>query len=85
MREAARHVDGLHSLWRNALKAHSLRVEAQFRVLSQALAGKRRRSAKDLERVRAATKVHLKPRKGRAKDLKRVEEALDAALARMRD
>lgn len=84
-RDAARLLEGLHSSWRSALEAHRLRVEGQFRVVQGALAAPKRPNAKELERLRAAVKVHLKPRKGRAKDLRRVEDALDKALSRLRD
>ena len=73
----------LHSAWLNALQAHQLRVESQFRELLTAAQAGRRLKARDQERLQSSLKVSLKPRKGRAKDLRRVEDALDKALSRL--
>jgi predicted phage gp36 major capsid-like protein len=83
-RDAARLLEGLHSSWRSALEAHRLRVEGQFRVVQGSLTAPKRRATKDIEKLRTDVKVHLKPSKGRAKDLRRVEDALDKALSRLR-
>lgn len=81
--DAVRLLGGLHASWEDTLEAHRVRVEGRFKEAQRALGLGKRRKAKDLERVRAALKVHLKPRKGRAKDLRRVESALDTVLGRV--
>lgn len=74
---------GLRASWQDTLAAHRVRGEGRFREAERKLRSGRRIKARDLERVRADLKVHLKPRKGRAKDLRRVEAALDAVLGRV--
>ena len=85
---ARRDALALHHEWRDAMAHHQVRVEAQFRELASRLRPRARgrqpkglpsaKLAKDLhERLSAA---HIKPGKGRAKDLRRVERILQAAL-----
>lgn len=71
---------GLHESWRESLEAYRLRVEAQFRELKHAVQGKKPLGAKATASAKSALKTNVKPRKGRAKDLKRVEEAVAKAL-----
>jgi hypothetical protein len=81
--EAVRLVQGLQASWRDAVEAHRLRVDAQFRALSHSLSNGKRLKTKDIERAQAAVKIRIKPKKGRAKDLRHVEAALDKALSRI--
>lgn len=79
--DAVRLLRGLHASWQDAVEAHRLRVAGQFRLAEAGFAGKHK--ARDVEKARAALKVRLKPKKGRAKDLRRVEDALATVLARV--
>jgi hypothetical protein len=88
---AARELAGLHADWRGAMSHHELRVEAQFKELARRI--KPKASGKALAGVPSAKqardildlldKARTKPEKGRAKDLRRVEHALQRALDRL--
>lgn len=83
--------DALRKDWKDAVQQHQLRVDAQFAELRRRLrvhAGGRQPkglpSAKEAEHIRAlVASVRVKPGKGRAKDLRRVEDALRQAIDRL--
>ncbi|MEA3143572.1 MAG: hypothetical protein QOG31_896 [Thermoplasmata archaeon] len=85
---AARDARALREAWRQAMQHHQVRVEAQFRELSTRLkAPAKGRVKKGLPSAKLAEKLHetlakarLKPVKGRAKDLRRVEKLVQDAL-----
>lgn len=89
--EAAKECEAVRKEWREAAQQHTLRIEAQFRELQRRLRVKARGrqpkglpSAKAAEHIRAlAAQVRVKPAKGRAKDLKHVEDALRRALDKL--
>jgi hypothetical protein len=73
----------LEADWQAALRQHEAAVHRQFVDLRAAVRSRRRIAAKDVVKLRKALEPRLKPRKGRAKDLRRVEAALGDALARL--
>ncbi|MEA3203402.1 MAG: hypothetical protein QOI63_1077, partial [Thermoplasmata archaeon] len=84
---AARDVLALRDAWRQAMQHHHVRVEAQFRELATRLRPPAKGRAKGLPSAKLAEKLHgqlararLKPVKGRAKDLRRVEKMVQDAL-----
>lgn len=89
--DALRESETLRRDWRDAVQQHGLRVSAQFKELQRRLRtrtkGKQPKglpSAKDAEIIRGlAAQVRVKAEKGRAKDLKRVEDALRRALDKL--
>ena len=89
--EATSEVDSLEADWRDAVQHHVLRLEAQFRELRRRLKAKPKGrqpkglpSAKDAEHIRATVaQVRVKADKGRAKDLRHVEDALRGALDKL--
>lgn len=86
--EAARECEALRKDWKDAAQQHSLRVEAQFKELQRRLRAKASGrqpkglpSAKAAEHIRSlVAQVRVKPDKGRAKDLRHVEDAVRRAL-----
>ena len=91
LRDAAAEAEALRKDWRDALQHHTMRVDAQFNELRRRLrakvTGKQAKglpSAKEAEHIRAlVARVRVKTDKGRAKDLRRVEEALREAIDRL--
>lgn len=91
LRDALVEADALRKDWKDTLQHHQLRVDAQFTELRRRLKarpkGKQPKglpAAKDAENIRAlVAHVHIKTDKGRAKDLRRVEDALRSALDRL--
>jgi hypothetical protein len=91
LRNAASEADALRRDWKDAVQNHGMRVEAQFNELRRRLRvkpkGKQPKglpAAKDAELIRAlVARVRIKADKGRAKDLRHVEEALRQALDRL--
>lgn len=91
LRDALVETDALRQDWKEAVQHHQLRVEAQFEELRRRLRTKPRGrqpkglpSAKDAEHIRSVVAgVRVKSGKGRAKDLRQVEEALRAAIDRL--
>jgi hypothetical protein len=91
LRDALREADALRKDWKESVQHHLLRIDAQFEELHRRLRppAKGRRpqglpSAKDAEHIRAlVARVRVKADKGRAKDLRHVEEALRQALDRL--
>jgi hypothetical protein len=75
----------LEADWQMALRKHEAAVHRQFHDLRAALHGRKATALdrKALAALRGTLEPKLKPAKGRAKDLRRVETALDAALARI--
>lgn len=73
----------LEADWQTALRKHEEAVHRQFTDLRAALRGRKRTrlKGKAVAELRDALVPKLKPGKGRAKDLRRVETALDDALA----
>lgn len=88
LRDAGAEAEALRKDWKEAMQHHALRVDAQFAELRRRLRAKPKGkqpkglpSAKDAEHIRAlVARVRIKAGKGRAKDLRRVEEALRQAL-----
>jgi hypothetical protein len=88
LERAAREVQALRDAWRGAIEHHQVRVEAQFRELAGRLRPPAKgRAKKGLPSAKLAEKLHetlakarLKPVKGRAKDLRRVETLVQDAL-----
>lgn len=72
----------LEADWQAALHQHEAAVHRQFRDLRTALRGRRgsKLKGKDAATLREALEPRLKPKRGRAKDLRRVEDALGQAL-----
>lgn len=85
VRATARQVTLLRTTWERTLEAHRLRVTAQLNALEKGVAAAKGPGIKELAKIGAATRLDIKPRKGRAKDLRHVEQALDRALERLRD
>ena len=91
LREALAETDALRKDWKESVQHHQLRVDAQFAELRRRLRAKAQGrqpaglpSAKDAEHIRALVgRVRVKTAKGRAKDLRHVEEALRQALDKM--
>jgi hypothetical protein len=85
---AARDVLALRDAWKQAMQHHQVRVEAQFRELASRLKPPAKgRAKKGLPSAKLAERLHgqlarakLKPVKGRAKDLRRVETLVQDAL-----
>lgn len=77
----------LESDWKAAVERHQRLVAQQFHELRVALhvrAGQPLPAyLKDVRKFRRDLDTRIKPKRGRAKDLKRVERALGAALARL--
>lgn len=88
MLEAAhRDALALRDAWRKAMQHHQVRVEAQFSELAARLHPPAKGSRKGLPSAKEAKALHahlakarLKPVKGRAKDLRRVERIVQDAL-----
>ena len=91
LRDASMDAEALRKDWKDTLQHHQLRVGAQFDELRRRLRarpkGKQPKglpSAKDAEHLRAlVARVRIKTSKGRAKDLRRVEDVLRDALDRL--
>jgi hypothetical protein len=89
--EALQGSEALRRDWRDATQHHALRIEAQFKELQKRLRapskGRQTKglpSARDAEHIRTLmARVRIKADKGRAKDLRHVEEALRQALDRL--
>jgi hypothetical protein len=89
--KALRELEALRKEWKGTVDQHQLRVEAQFRELARRLkakdAGIQQKglpATKDAERIHAVlARVKVKPAKGRAKDLRHVEDAVAAAIDRL--
>lgn len=88
--ELARDLLALHAEWRGALGSHRLRIDGQFQEALAILRSPARRGAVPLPKTKDAPALRnvirgarLKPKKGRAKDLRRVEEALAELLERL--
>ena len=89
--EALREAEALRQDWRESVQHHELRVEAQFKELLRRVRPRARGrqpkglpSGKEAEHIRAlVAHVRVKTGKGRAKDLRRVEDALRAALDKL--
>lgn len=85
--EVATALEQLSAHWRQALLAHKLHTEARFLELRKAVSGKgatMRWNAKEAAKVRAVLHgVKLKPKKGRVRDLRAVDEALKTVLRRV--
>ena len=75
----------LEADWQVALRSHEAAVHRQFHDLRAALRTRKpaKLAGKDAVKLRAALAPKLKPKRGRAKDLRRVEDALGGALARL--
>lgn len=90
---AARDAQALHAEWKESVRQHQVRLEAQFKELARRLkvrpSGKQppglptAKQAETLEDMLG--KARLKPGKGRAKDLRRVEQLMQDMLARLPD
>lgn len=88
---ALRETEALRKDWKDATQHHVLRIEAQFKELQRRLRtrpkGKQPKglpSARDAEHIRSlAAQVRVKADKGRAKDLKHVEDALRRILDKL--
>ena len=72
----------LEADWQTALRRHEAGVHRLFRDLRAAVRT-RKVGAKKADALRKALEPRLKPKRGRAKDLRRVESALKAALERL--
>lgn len=89
--EALNEANGLRQEWKGAAQHHILRIEGQFKELQRRLRVKSKGrqskglpSAKDAELIRAmVARVHIKADKGRAKDLRKVEETLRLLLDKL--
>lgn len=85
--EVERIVRRLESDWKAAVERHQRLVGQQFHELRVALHVKPGKPLppylKDVHKFRRDLDTRIKPKRGRAKDLKRVERALGAALARL--
>lgn len=89
--DALREAETLRRDWRDAVQQHGLRLEAQFKELQRRLRARAKGaqpkglpSAKDAEHIRGlVAQVRVKADKGRAKDLKRVEDALRRAIDKL--
>ena len=85
---AARDAQALRVDWRESVAHHQMRIEAQFHELAARLAVRASGwAAKGLPSAKQAKEIHdrlasarVKPGKGRAKDMRRVEKALQDAL-----
>lgn len=80
--ELAAELAAVHREWKEARDNHRLRTEARFQETLAALRalgpkGKPRRLEHEDKVRKALRAVRLKPAKGRAKDLRRVEALLD--------
>jgi len=77
----------LEADWRAAVERHQQVIQKQFHELRAALhvkPGKAKAAiVKDADKFRKALDAKLKPKRGRAKDLKRVELALGKALSHL--
>ena len=75
----------LEADWQLALRQHEAAVHRQFRDLRAALHGRKAGAVKGkaAATLRDALEPRLKPKRGRAKDLRRVEAALGEALERL--
>ena len=71
----------LEADWQKALRKHEAAVHRQFRDLRAAFHKGKPLTEHDVVRLRRSLEPRLKPKKGRAKDLRRVEHALGDALA----
>lgn len=91
LRDAVAEADALRKDWKDAMQHHQLRVEAQFSELRRRLRAKPKGkqakglpSANDAGNIRTlVARVRIKTGKGRAKDLRRVEDALRQALDKL--
>ncbi|MEK6985469.1 MAG: hypothetical protein AABX89_03680 [Candidatus Thermoplasmatota archaeon] len=83
----AAELEQLSAHWRQSLLAHKLHTEARFLELRKAVSGKGAKmslNAKEAAKVRAVLRgVKLKPKKGRVRDLRAVDEALKSVLRRV--
>ena len=73
----------LEADWRTALRKHESAVHRQFHALRAAVRRSRPLPPETADELRKALEPKLKPKRGRAKDLRRVASALDDALARL--
>ena len=91
LRDATREAEALRSDWREGLSHHQVRIEAQFRELASRLkaapAGRQPKGMPTAKQAKAILDAldgaRVKPAKGRAKDLRKVERAVEAALGRL--
>ena len=74
----------LEADWQLALRKHEGAVHERFLDLRDLVHRGKPVRGKTAAALRKALEPRLKPKKGRAKDLRRVESALDDALARLR-
>jgi hypothetical protein len=73
----------LEADWQTTLRKHEAAVHRQFNNLRAAVHARKSIGGKKVVELRKALEPRLKPRKGRAKDLRRIEAALDDALGRL--
>jgi hypothetical protein len=84
-------LDALHAAWHDALAAHRLKGEARFLEVRRAIRGEKGAafkvgSGKEAKRLAAALKrLKLKPKKGRARDLRKVDHLLSDLLGHVDD
>lgn len=91
LRDALAEAEALRKDWMDTVQHHQLRVDAQFSELRRRLRVKAKGrqpkglpSANDAEHIRAlVARVRIKAGKGRAKDLRRVEEAMRQAIDKL--
>jgi len=88
--DARRELASLEADWRESLSHYTLRLDAQFKELARRLSVPDGRATKGTPSAREAAAVHdalaharVKPGKGRAKDLRRVEAAVAKALGEL--
>jgi hypothetical protein len=88
LEDATKEIASLHAEWKATLEHHRVRVEAQFRELRGRIAppakGRTKKGMPDAKHAEGVAerlgKVRLKPAKGRAKDLRHVEELVGDVL-----
>lgn len=88
---ALRDLEALQREWKESLAHYDLRVTGQFKELRRRLTPKPRGpQPPGLPSAKAVKAIHeelgrarIKPAKGRSKDLRRVDEALDRAIGRL--
>lgn len=81
-------LETLHGEWRKSATAYRLQTDARFLELREALAGKSgtrlKLGGKEARRLaEAARSAKLKPKKGRLRDLRAVDEVLKDVLRRV--
>ena len=86
--DALQEVQALRAEWQSSIEHHRLRLEARFKELERRLRTRPKGrqpvglpSAKDAEALHELlVNVRVKAKKGRARDLRRVEDAVHEAL-----